>query len=680
MSGAALHECVRKVSVIAERESANRDDLSLALQSLASDFESHHRSALALITETAADGCRSDVLERDQSRVAVLDLCVRLGWAIDTRKPFDFSDADPSLMELLFPSEEPTPASEVQETEQATTETVVPSSDAVLERLPTIEAVNKVEDNGFEICGCSDKDLLAAFFHEAIEHLETAELLLLDLEANPQDTEAINGLFRSVHSVKGAGGVLELESLGRLAHLAESALMRVRSGEIRLQGQAFELVLAAIDWLQRQVVTLSESFRRDSELRSPKAPEELLVLLEQVSEDGKCDRSRANALLSSISSRGGDAIESPPPNATVQRGGSGSESMRVDSDRLEHLIDLIGELVITESSVQHELNQRETLTSATLSTRLRKVVRDVQQLSLTLKMVPIGMALQKMNRLVRDLSTRLGKPCRLEIEGGDTEVDKTLLDCVTDPLIHLVRNSIDHGIETDTEARLDAGKPEVATIRIRAEHRVGNLLIHLSDDGRGLNRAKILERAITRGLVHEGASLTDHEIDQLIFEPGFSTSDVISDLSGRGVGMDVVRRRIEDMRGTITVDTEPGRGTSICLELPLTLSIIDGTVVRVGTRSFIIPTLSVVEQVQADSLEFSSGETGSFIRFRDRFIAASRLGEVLSTPHATETKNGPVCMIVEASRRQIALIGYEVVGQKAILINPRGGVLEAFDF
>jgi two-component system chemotaxis sensor kinase CheA len=250
-----------------------------------------------------------------------------------------------------------------------------------------------------------------------------------------------------------------------------------------------------------------------------------------------------------------------------------------------------------------------------------------------------------------------------------------LLECIADPLVHFIRNSLDHGIEATVEERIAAGKPAIASIRLKAEHRAGSIHLHVSDDGRGLNRERILARAVERGLVAPSATLSEAEIENLIFAPGFSTAVEVTEISGRGVGMDVVRKNVEAMRGSISLSSRPGLGTDISLELPLTLSIIDGTVVRTGERYFVIPTLSVVEQVQYASLEFSGSEDCKLVRFRSRFLAIRRLGDVLGTPHASALKHGQVVMIVESGGRQHALIVDEVLGQQPVVIKPLGGIL-----
>ncbi len=300
-----------------------------------------------------------------------------------------------------------------------------------------------------------------------------------------------------------------------------------------------------------------------------------------------------------------------------------SQSIRVDAGRLDKLIDLIGELVI--STAASSLRAREVGDAALQECNAAVIglVEEVRDSALQLRMVPIGTTFSRFQRVVRDVSKELGKDIKLVITGAETEVDKSVVEKIGDPLMHLVRNAIDHGIER-AELRSERGKPEQGTLRLNAYHSSGNIVIEVSDDGGGLDREKILDKAIERGLVQAGATLSDQEVYALIFEPGFSTADQVSNLSGRGVGMDVVKRNIGELRGTIRVESQPGQGTTLRIHLPLTLAIIEGFLIGVGESSYVIPLDRVVECVelpvddQHDYMELR-GEVLPFIRLRQLF-------------------------------------------------------------
>ena len=655
-------DAIDHVTKIAKRESCTLKSLEQVLGQLAKELEQERISGLAFITTTAAQSCESQCIDATSARFAIIDLCERLLVALETSQPFDFCNANSSLRALLFPK--------ATEPDQPFTSAGQPGESIVS------SIFDDLGNQGYrdEICLCTDEQLQKEFLNEANEHMQNAEQLMLNLENNPLDQATIDGLFRAVHSLKGSAGVLELQSLGAISHLAESVLVRVREGKVVVRGNTFEVILAAVDAIALQVSSLTKCYHAKRTLKCPVPPDILLHCLERLRVTGHCSNEELRLLRNTRTAPEVMTGNTKAKLTTV------TNTLRVDGKRLEQLIDLIGELVITDAMVQRELCQRESLIAASVASRLRKVVREVQQLSLTLKMVPIGTVFQKLNRLVRDLSTKLNKQVELQIVGAATEVDKTLLECIADPLVHLIRNSLDHGIESTTEERIAAGKPAVASIRLKAELRAGSIYLHVSDDGRGLNRERILARAIDCGLVDATATLTDPQIDNLIFEPGFSTATEVTEISGRGVGMDVVRRNVESMRGNLTLTSQPGRGTEISLELPLTLSIIDGTVVRIGEQVFIIPTLSVIEQVQFDALEFSGSGDCQLVSFRSRFLHVRRLGDVLGTPHANSLKHGQVVVFVESVGKQSALVVDEVIGQQPVVIKPLGSVLAGVGF
>jgi two-component system chemotaxis sensor kinase CheA len=300
-----------------------------------------------------------------------------------------------------------------------------------------------------------------------------------------------------------------------------------------------------------------------------------------------------------------------------------SQSIRVDAERLDKLIDLVGELVISTAAVSLRAKQIGDVALQETNAAVISLVEDVRDSALQLRMVPIGTTFSRFQRVVRDVSKELGKDIKLVITGAETEVDKSVVEKIGDPLMHLVRNAMDHGIER-AELRAERGKPAQGTLKLNAYHSSGNIVIEVSDDGGGLDRDKILAKAIERELVQPGASLSDQEIYALIFEPGFSTAEQVSSLSGRGVGMDVVKRNISELRGVIHVDSQPGQGTTLRIHLPLTLAIIDGFLVGVGESSYVIPLDRVVECVELpvdDSRDYMElrGEVLPFIRLRQLF-------------------------------------------------------------
>lgn len=354
------------------------------------------------------------------------------------------------------------------------------------------------------------------------------------------------------------------------------------------------------------------------------------------------------------------------------------EAVKVDASRLDQLVDMIGELVIAETMVT-QADEVRTIVSPNLRRRVRqleKISRDLQSMATSLRMVPVRSTFQKMARLVRDLAKKTGKAVEFHMSGEETELDKGVVDKLGDPLVHMIRNSVDHGLEDTPDARIAAGKPPVGNVYLRAFHQGGNIHIEIEDDGRGLNREAILNKAIERGLIASGDVLQDREVWNLIFEPGFSTAAKLTEVSGRGVGMDVVRRNIAALRGQIDIHAESGKGTRFSIRLPLTLAIIDGMVFRVGTERFIVPTLSIVISMRPRREDLHSvTQRGTMIAVRGALLPLYRLGEVLEIPDAVNNPTQGTVMVVEHEGRQVGLLIDEILGQQQIVIKPLGEYL-----
>ena len=346
-------------------------------------------------------------------------------------------------------------------------------------------------------------------------------------------------------------------------------------------------------------------------------------------------------------------------------------SIRVDTEKIDKLINLVGELVITQSMItdlgeKFTMNQLPVLQERIV--QLERNTRELQERVMSIRMMPIGSAFHRFPRLVRDLAGKSGKQIQLVMSGEETELDKTLIEAIGDPLTHLVRNSADHGLE-GPEERVAAGKPERGTVRLHAYHDGGNICIAVEDDGRGLNRDKIVKKAIERGLIADGANMSDQDIYQLIFRAGFSTADTITDVSGRGVGMDVVKRNIEGLGGSVGIESTAGKGSKLTLKLPLTLAIIDGMTVRVGEDNYIIPLITVTESIRPkpNDLQRIVGK-GEVVNLRGEWVPLVRLYEVFNiTPEYTDPVEA-LLVIVEAENRRVAVLVDELTGQQQVVI------------
>ncbi|WNM56782.1 chemotaxis protein CheA [Candidatus Nitrospira allomarina] len=346
-------------------------------------------------------------------------------------------------------------------------------------------------------------------------------------------------------------------------------------------------------------------------------------------------------------------------------------SIRVDTEKIDKLINLVGELVITQSMIT-DLSEKFTLAQLPVLqeriTQLERNTREIQERVMSIRMMPIGSAFHRFPRLVRDLAGKSGKQIQLVMSGEETELDKTLIEAIGDPLTHLVRNSADHGLELP-EDRVAQGKSERGTIRLHAYHDGGNICIAVEDDGRGLNREKIIKKAVEKGIIADGSNMSEEAVYQLIFRPGFSTAETITDVSGRGVGMDVVKRNIEGLGGSVDIQSTMGKGSRLTLKLPLTLAIIDGMTVRVGQDNYIIPLIAVTESIRPkpNELQRIVGK-GEVVNLRGEWVPVVKLYEAFTlTPDFTDPSQA-LLVIVETDGRRLAVLVDELTGQQQVVI------------
>ena len=370
--------------------------------------------------------------------------------------------------------------------------------------------------------------------------------------------------------------------------------------------------------------------------------------------------------------------------AKSEKRSSGSDSsIRVSIDKVDQVINLVGELVITQSmlSTLGENFQPDMLQKLQDGlSQLERNTRELQEDVMRMRMLPISFVFNRFPRLVHDLCGKLGKNVELKMTGEGTEVDKTVTEKLTDPLVHLVRNSMDHGIEASTEERIAAGKPKVGTVELNAYHKGGNIIIEVKDDGRGLNAEKIRAKAVEKGLITEDAMLSDEECYELIMQPGFSTADQLSDVSGRGVGMDVVRKNIQSLGGNIDITSEAGVGSCFTVRLPLTLAILDGQTMRVGSQNYIVPLISIVESIQVREEMFNHvAGKGETFKLREQYIPVIRLHEIFNEKTTDEGAFGGLLMVVESEGKKVALMVDELLAQQQVVIKSMEANYEKID-
>jgi two-component system, chemotaxis family, sensor kinase CheA len=361
-----------------------------------------------------------------------------------------------------------------------------------------------------------------------------------------------------------------------------------------------------------------------------------------------------------------------------KRAAAETHAIRVDTSKLDYLLDMVGEMVIAESMVRldPELAGMKNARLQRNLTQLRRVTEEVQKIAMATRMVPVGSLFQRVNRLVRDTCRKAGKLAEVEFFGEDTQLDKTIIEELTDPIMHMVRNSIDHGIETP-EQRQASGKNRAGTIQLKAYRQADHIQIEIVDDGRGLNKDKILAKAAERGLIQEGATLADSDIFQLIFEPGFSTAEKVTDLSGRGVGMDVVKKQIQKLRGKIDIQSQAGRGATFFLKLPLTLAIIEGLVVGVGRERFIVPIYSVQEMFRpADGQVNTVQGKGEMVMVRNALLPVVRLEDALHVAGSGKPSQDGLMIVAETEGKRFVLLVDEFIGKQEVVIKSLGSSLK----
>jgi two-component system chemotaxis sensor kinase CheA len=585
------------------------------------------------------------------------------------------------------------------------------------------QANDQFQDQQVEISmTAADAELMQLFCAEAQDLLQDIEQGVLVLETNPSDATTINTLFRAFHTFKGNVGVMNLVVLQQLTHELESLLDAARRGTFQLGRESFDVILAGEDVLKRYVEELSKLIgSHDQKTTIPLPIPRLIAQVRGLLAQGRTAAPAAPAVRPSptperaapapaaattpqpavavqqaaaaavplpaapvpapqipaapIPASADSDSDAPAPKAQQRSAASTSAGIvRVDTLKLDSLIDLVGELVIAQSMVVQN-TEATTVTDGHLSRslgQLRGITSDLQRTAMSLRMVPIRSTFQKMARLVRDLALQQGKDIQLVLQGEDTELDRTLVEELGDPLIHMIRNSADHGIEP-AEERLAKGKPAAGTITLRAFHQGGFIVIQIEDDGRGLNPDRIRAKAIERGLIRAADNLDEESIFELIFAPGFSTAEQVTDLSGRGVGMDVVRRNIEKMRGTIEIHSEVDRGTTFTISMPLTLAIIEGLLVGVGDQRYIVPTLAVRESFRPlPGMVSTVHGRGEMVSVRGRLTPMLRLGRHLNTPSRAVDPTQGIVVVVESGQDSRCLFVDELIGKQEVVIKSLG--------
>lgn len=545
-----------------------------------------------------------------------------------------------------------------------------------------------------------DLELLTGFVSETLEHLESIEVNVLELEGNPDDQDIINKIFRPFHTIKGVAGFLNLKNIQKLAHSTENLLDDVRNGVHAMDAQVIDVVLKVGDFLKTMVENLKEVLKEGPEHYNNYDISEHVAWVEAVQGRTpltlpsppvlKAEAPAAVAAPAAIAKPAAPAPPSPPPpsqadgeapaaaskSAAAPQKAAVGDSIKVDVEKLDGLVNAVGELVIMQAMVRS--NPKIAVISDPKLIKdfaqLGRITSELQKTAMSMRMVPIRQTFQKMIRLVRDLSKKTGKEVNLVMEGEETEIDRNMVDSIYDPLVHMMRNSVDHGVQTPTE-REKLGKPRSGTVNLRAYQKGGNMVIEIEDDGQGLNTEKIRRKAIERGLIQETDKSSQYELNNLIFLPGFSTADKITDVSGRGVGMDVVKKAVEKLRGKVEAISEPGKSSLFVIRLPLTMAIIDGIIVRVGSERYIIPTTAIQESLKPRRENYNTVRgKGETLMVRDKVLPIIRLYQLFQVEPVYTDPCDAIVVVVEYEGRQRAIMVDELLGKQEVVIKNLGGL------
>ena len=567
------------------------------------------------------------------------------------------------------------------------------------------------------------------FFEETKEHLAEMEQLLLKLSVDTPDYDQMNAIFRAAHSIKGGSATFGFDDIASVTHVLESLLDRLRKKEMALQAEMIDVFLQAADVLKEQLnchisgtvadPAQAQAISLELLALTKKTPEQITnikaednfgffdaALKPEVSDDsfGFFDAEETKEAddgfglfepsePTAAEIKAPKAAKKPPtavkvvdteqaPAATLpaapviierrsaDRLDTESTTIRVDVDKVDKLINLVGELVITEAMLAQGLTNAPPALLQALSSclaQLERNTRDLQEAVMSIRMMPISFVFSRFPRMVRDLTLKLNKEVELVTIGEDTELDKGLIERIADPLTHLVRNSLDHGIESP-QIRKAAGKPAKGKITLSATHQGGSIVIQVIDDGAGLNRERILDKAKLLG-INVPTNVTDDDLWNVICEPGFSTAESITDISGRGVGMDVVNRNITEMGGQISVTSVAGQGCKISIQLPLTLAILDGMTVSLGENLFVIPLNSIIETLQPkpENIKSVTGE-GAMVHTRGEYLPIIAMHKAFNIASQVTDATKGMLVIVEAHGKKAALLFDDLVGQQQVVI------------
>jgi two-component system chemotaxis sensor kinase CheA len=525
-----------------------------------------------------------------------------------------------------------------------------------------------------------DPELWQDFVSETAEHLENIAAAAIELERNPQGEDALNTIFRAFHTIKGLAGFVELDDVQKFAHAVETLLDCCRRHTVKVSRPVIDLILFASDSVralceEREAVDcnslLAELDRRiaaaSAANRAPGCQPTVPAVNDQGTEEERLD--------------GADDIVRQGKSAGETAGvpvASETTYVRVQAQKLSMLVDLLGELMVIQSQVEQEAAQRYDSTDALINNlgRMARVTKNMQNLSVSLRMIALKSTFQKLERVARDTMKQLDKDVDFSVVGDETEIDRGVAEHLLDPLIHLVKNALDHGIE-DRARRIAAGKSEIGHVVLRAYSSRGYVHIEVEDDGGGIDLDRVREKATEKRLIEPGQKMAEDELFDLLFLPGFSTAKKVSEVSGRGVGLDVVKTEVSQAGGRIRVTSTRGKGSLFHLKVPINSTLIDGTLVEIGGQRYIVPTLNIKTIVNPEAAQWVSvAGRRTMLRVRESIIPIVPIDGLLGIPGRVESMGRTVILIVEQDQKVLGLPVANVLGKREIVVKPLGADLQ----
>jgi two-component system chemotaxis sensor kinase CheA len=531
-----------------------------------------------------------------------------------------------------------------------------------------------------------EKELKQGFLEEASQGVEDTESCFLALEQDPTNEDHLNKIFRLAHNLKGSSRAVGFEDLGEFTHHFESFILKIKNKELEPTPQVVNVLLQANDFVREMLEIYKQDLNAKIavhsklglfELQQNDSPNSLEASLasqgespeEIIAHDQAPNLAPPSPAAAPISVASSPAAPAASSKSATTKATAADESIRVALSRVEKLINYVGEITILQSVLREQAMQTDSLPLRKSVQQLSKLGKELQELAMSLRLVPVKPIFQKMQRIVRDTSLELNKDIQFIMRGEDTEVDKAVADLIGDPLVHLVRNAVDHGVEAKEE-RVAKGKDPRGTVILTAEQNAGRLIIRIQDDGKGLDPEKLIQKAKEKKILRPDANLTVEQAYQLIFAPGFSTKEVVTDISGRGVGMDVVKTNIEQLGGTIQIESAVGKGSTFLISLPLSVSIMDAFIVRLEQEKFVVPVSQIHETIKiTPEISQKSTALGTVIQLRDQSLPFLYLGQVVNT-RTKENIDQTTGLVIRSSHQDWVLGVDEVVSQQSIVVKP----------